>query len=472
MDLGKGVLIICLVFLSGAFLGSAVAQQPTISPAEPYEPDTPGGSHAASDLRIPGPDPDGWWFPLTRLDEMLPQWIQFGGQFRDRVESQTGLSFSPVTDVYDLTQLRLGVYIQPVKWLKIVGVTQDARVFFNHHVPTNPPYQNIWDIREAYVQLGESSEGWIDLVAGRQMFSFGDERVIGPSDWSNMGRTFDTVRLDLHPAGLKVSIFAASVINAIDGQIDHHIEGNNIYGIYSSFGRFIPRATLEPYLLWRIAPGNVPLAETAGHGHLNEITGGARIAGTLAGNWDYDIEMNKQTGSLGPYTIDAWAGHWNAGYTFKNAFGQPRLFAEYNYASGTKNPNGDTWGTHDQIYASAHDKMDFADQFGWKNIEDVRAGVDEKIAKRWTLTEVFDDFWLATKNDAVYASSGAIAIAAHPDASSSHLGAELDLIAEFKQNKHLTYGFGLCHLFTGRYLDEATHGKDYNYPFAYATYGF
>jgi hypothetical protein len=138
----------------------------------------------------------------------------------------------------------------------------------------------------------------------------------------------------------------------------------------------------------------------------------------------------------------------------------------------TKNANGHTGGTHDQIYASAHDKMDFADQFGWKNIKDFRAGIDERIAKRWSLTEVFDDFWLATKNDAVYASNGSIAIAAHPEAASSHLGSELDLIAEFKQNKHVSYGFGFCHLFTGQFLNESSRGKNYNYPFAYATYGF
>jgi hypothetical protein len=48
----------------------------------------------------------------------------------------------------------------------------------------------------------------------------------------------------------------------------------------------------------------------------------------------------------------------------------------------------------------------------------------------------------------------------------------LDLIAEYEQNKHVSYGFGLAHLFTGRYLNETTKGKDYNYPFAYATYIF
>jgi hypothetical protein len=461
-----------LAIVSVVVLGRAMAQQSTNSPTTPFAPDSPGEAQAATDLRIFGPNPDGWLFPITELDQFLPKWIQFGGQFRDRAESQDGLSYAPVNDTYNLTQLRIGIYIQPTKWLKLVGVTQDSRVFFNHHVATAPPYQNIWDVREAYAQIGSSSEGWIDLVGGRQMFSFGDERVIGPSDWLNMGRTFDTVRVDVHHPGVKVSIFAASVIYAIDGQIDHHIEGNNIYGIYSSFTNLLRHTTIEPYVLWRVAPSMTALPETEGLGNLSEVTGGARVAGTVLDSFDYDIEMNKQTGSLGHYSIDAWGGHWNAGYTFRNPRIQPRLFVEYNYGSGTKNPNSDTWGTHDQIYPSSHDKMDFADQFGWRNIQDIRAGVDEKVAKRWTLTEMVNDVWLATKNDAVYTASGAISIAAHPGASSSHLGTELDFIADFKQNRHVDYGFGFCHLFTGQYLNEATPGKDYNYPFTYVTYVF
>lgn len=437
-----------------------------------YPPDTPGESHASMDLRVPGPNPGSWLYPITQLDQSLPPWIQFGGQFRDRVESEDGLSYGYTGDTYDLTQLRIGMYLQPSKWLELVAVTQDSRVFFNHHVATASPNQNIWDIREAYIELGSSTEGWFDLIAGREIFSFGDERVIGPSDWLNMGRTFDTVRMDLHPPGVNVSIFAASVINAIDGQIDHHIEGNNLYGIYSSFSRIIPHATLEPYLLWRAAPGNVSLPETEHRGHFSEVTGGARLAGTAWEAVDYDIEMNKQTGSLGHDTIDAWGGHWNAGYAFHDARGKPRIFSEYNYASGNKNPNGNTWGTHDELYPSSHDKMDFADQFGWRNIEDFRVGVDERISKRWDLTQVFNDLWLASKNDAVYGSSGAITIAADPRATSKHLGTELDLIAHYKQNQHVTYGFGFAHIFTGAFINQTTPGKDYNYPYAYVTYIF
>ena len=461
----------CFVITSLAAY-QAFAQSSTASLPNPFGPDTPGGSHAATDLRLFGPDVDNaarWLFPITRLNQSLPSWIQFGGQFRNRAESQDGLGFLNVDDVYNLTQLRLGIYVQPTKWLKLVGVTQDSRVFFNHHVPNASRYQNIWDVREAYVQLGSSNEDWFDVIAGRQMLSFGDERVIGPSDWSNMGRTFDIARLDVHHPGIKVSIFAASVINAIDGEIDDHIQGNNIYGIYGSLTRLIRHTTIEPYVLWRVAPGNVSLPETASLGHMSEVTTGIRVAGMLPAHFDYDVEMNKQTGSLGAKTITAWAGHWNLGYTFHN---QARLFMEYNYASGNTNPNGSIWSTHDQIYASAHNKMDFADQFGWKNIEDLRTGVSEKLGTKWTLTEILNNVWLATKNDAVYGNNGAIVVAARPNATSGHIGTEIDLVVTYEENRHVTYGFGFAHLFTGQFLKEASPGKDFNYPFAYVTYRF
>src|ERR1700689_4130998 len=95
--------------LSAMVLGSAIAQQSTPPSTEPFPPDTTGESHAATDLRVSGPSHDGnWLFPITRLDELLPNWIQFGGQFRNRVESQDGLNYAPANDAYDLTRLPLG----------------------------------------------------------------------------------------------------------------------------------------------------------------------------------------------------------------------------------------------------------------------------------------------------------------------------------------------------------------------------
>src|ERR1017187_5337145 len=109
-----------MLLLSAVLLGNAIAQPAADSSAGSFQPDAPGAAHAASDLRVSGPNPGGWLSPIRRLNESLPHWIQFGGQFRDRVESQDGLGYAPVNDLYDLTQLRIGVYIQPTNWLEIV----------------------------------------------------------------------------------------------------------------------------------------------------------------------------------------------------------------------------------------------------------------------------------------------------------------------------------------------------------------
>jgi Alginate export len=448
-----------LMFISVLCAGSALAQ--LTASEEPT-------SGAAND----GSKSEAWLFPVENLNHALPRWLRLGGEFRSRFESEDGIRYTTTDDAYLLTRFRFNLTIQPVRWLTLFGETQDSRTFFNQHVPDAVPYQNTWDIRQAYVQIGSSKEGWADVIVGRQVLAFGDERVIGPSDWVNAGRTFDAARLDLHQTGYRVSLFASSVLIGVDGAMDHHLQGNNLYGVYGSFKNAIPGATLEPYVLWRVAPANAGLPETANRGHLNETTVGLRVAGALPAAFDYDIEMDRQTGSLGPNSIRAWAGYWSLGRTFRGVSTAPRIFIESNYASGSKNPSGHTWGTFDQIYPSNHDKLDFADQFGRKNIQQVRAGVAESIGKKWKLRQTYEDLWLATTNDALYASSGAISIAADPKASSRHIGQEVDFTAQYQVNKGITAGFGYARLFSGRFLKTVSPGKDYGYPFVYLTYGF
>jgi hypothetical protein len=281
-----------------------------------------------------------WLFPVERLNQALPRWLRFGGEYRSRIEGADDIKYTTTNDAYLLSRFRFNATIRPADWLTFFGETQYSRIFFNHHVSNVVPYQNTWDIRQAYVQLGSSTEGWADLIVGRQVFAFGVERVIGPSDWLNAGRTFDAMRFDVHQTGYKVSLLASSVVIGVDGAMDHHLQGNNLYGVYGSVKNAIPKATSEPYILWRLAPANAGLPETANRGHLNEITIGLRLAGALPAAFDYEIEMDRQTGSLDANSIRAWAGYWSLGRAFRVVATAPRIFIESNYASGSKNPGG------------------------------------------------------------------------------------------------------------------------------------
>jgi hypothetical protein len=441
-------------------------------------PDVNVDSGSSTNSATPTPfDPAGsddslnWLFPVHQINRRLPSWLRIGGEFRGRLEGQTGIGYSSTNDFYFLDRLRLRLGIKPKEWLLFYGETQDARIFFNHHIPNANPYQDKWTVWQAYPQLGSSETGWIDALAGREVLRFGDERVIGPSEWLNVGRTFNVARVDLHHPGYLVSVFASSVVPGDNSDLHNALPGNNMYGVYSSFQSIVPKADFEPYVLWRVTPKSPELSETLNRGHLDEVTMGLHWKGNLPAAFDYDAEFDGQTGSLGSSSIAAWAGYGSVGKTFRKVATTPRVFLDGNYASGTKNPNGHTWNTFDQIYPSNHDKYGFDDLVGRRNLEQFRTGVEEEPTKKWKLKQQFEGYWLATSNDNYYASSGAIAVAAHPGAS-RHIGNEFDAVAEYEVNKGLSFGFGYGRMFAGQFLKTTTQGHDYSYPYAYFEYNF
>jgi hypothetical protein len=360
---------------------------------------TNSNSTGATDAAGADDSPD-WLFPITQLDHSLPGWFHIGGEYRGRLEGATGIGFTSTDDFYDLARLRVNLAIKPKDWLGFYGEVQDARIFFDHHIPNANPYEDKWTLWQAYPQVGSSETGWIDALAGREVLRFGDERVIGPSEWTNVGRTFNVARVDLHHPGYKISVFASSVVPGDGSDLHNALPGNNLYGVYGSFQNIVPKADFEPYVFWRVAPKSSELPETLNRGHLNEVTMGLHWKGDLpAAAFDYDTEFDGQTGSLGASSIAAWAGYASVGRTFRKAATSPRVFLEGNYASGTKNPNGHDWNTFDEIYPSNHDKLGFADQVGRRNIVQFRTGVQEEPTRKWKLKQQFEPFWLATSNE-------------------------------------------------------------------------
>src|SRR5437899_2887687 len=231
----------------GSSTNSGASQHPGSS-TDPSSSPSQGGA--------PDPNADDapdWLFPVSKLNQALPGWLRVGGQYRGRVEGPTGIGFTATNDAYLLDRLRVHVGIEPKEWLRLYGEVQDSRIFFNHHIPNANPYEDSWTLWQAYGQVGSSEKGWVDVLAGRQVLAFGDERVIGPSDWLNVGRTFNVARVNFHPRGYSVSVFAASVVPGDSSDLHNLLPGNNLYGIYGSFHNIIPKATFEPYVLWRVA---------------------------------------------------------------------------------------------------------------------------------------------------------------------------------------------------------------------------
>jgi hypothetical protein len=404
-----------------------------------------------------------------QFNQLLPRWLRFSGEFRERFEGYSGGGFKPnSTNDYDVQRIRLGMQIQPTHWVQFYIEMQDARVF--GITPALPPYQNTTDIRQAYVQLGNPEGNGFTLQGGRFDMTYGNNRLIGNSWWTNVSRSFDGFRAAYQQGRFRVDAFATSVVIVRDGVIDHSLAGNDLYGLYATARDVIPHATLDVYEFWNLRPSFGLTGLKAGH--LDEWTTGFRWVGALPRNLDYRTEMAYQLGTLAVDKIRAWMGHWVLGYTFKESRIRPRLFVEYDYGSGSPNTKSGYDNTFDPIFPSTHDKLGLADQFGWRNIKDFRLGQEFKLARKWTLATSFHDFWLANAHDALYPTRGSIIAQSPTGVDGTHVGEELDIQAIYTPTRQTQVGAGYGHVFTGEFLNKATKGVDYSYPYMLVEYVF
>src|SRR5579862_3150332 len=283
--------------------------------------------------------------PMSKLDEGLPSWIGFGLEERFRAEGMENQSFKlNDNDNYLLNRWRFLMQIKPTSWLRLVGQMQDARAWYQQP-PLQPPNTNRFDLKLAYAEIGDPEHHWISLRVGRQLINY-NNTIIANSEWRDQGRSYDAVVTNLHYERFRLGIFAASAVVPLDEGISHHTDGNNIYGMYGAIDNVLaPTSTLEPFVLWRVNPSvSVETASKATTGHESEQAYGIRWKGLALRNLDYSVEGIREAGSDGGNRIAAWGTTDGIAYRFSGMYWKPRVFTQYDYASGDKNPHDGVHG--------------------------------------------------------------------------------------------------------------------------------
>jgi hypothetical protein len=404
-----------------------------------------------------------------KFNQLLPKWLRFSGELRERFEGYSGGGFKRnSTNDDDLQRIRLGMEIKPTNWVKFYIEMQDARVF--GITPALPPYQDTMQPRQAYIQFGPTEGNGFSLQGGRFDMTYGNNRLIGDSWWTNVSRSFDGFRAAYQQGRFRVDAFATAVVIMRQGVIDHSLAGNDLYGVYASAKDVIPHATFDVYEFWNLRPSFALQGLKAGH--LDEWTTGFRWVGALPMNFDYRTEMAYQLGTLAVDKIRAWMGHWVLGYSLREAPLRPRLFFEYDYGSGSPNDKAGYDNTFDPIYPSTHDKLGLADQFGWRNIQDFRFGQDWHIARKWTAATSFHDLWLANAHDALYPTRGSVIAQSPTGVDGTHVAEELDIQAIYTPTRQTQIDFGLGHVIPAEFLKKTTQGVAYTYPYMQIEYVF
>ena len=244
------------------------------------------------------------------------------------------------------------------------------------------------------------------LTAGRQKVDWGNQRLIGSADWTNLGRSFDGARLQY----AKLDIFAASI------GVDTTKTPETRVGGVSCLNRLGTTQIVIKHD--RTVNGSIDI-QTLDH----SLT-------TTFNRFKIDAEGAIQTGRNQGTDQKSWAYH--VGATTDFVFGTT-LGVEYNAASGGGDAN--TTRTFDNLYPSNHDQYGLSDLTGWKNINDFAVKLERKTPKGLSLKAEYHNLSLRDASDAWYNAAGGINAGENGNlvdptgASGRNLGQEFDLSA-------------------------------------------
>jgi Alginate export len=165
-----------------------------------------------------------------RIDALLKalEGVDLFGEFRVRPEWQYNYSFDrdnlsctgsickTSDDTREFTGMRtqLGVDVKPGGAFSGRLVIQDSRVWGAERgsdtglVTANDDTRQSLDVREAWL---EARAGDFAAQAGRLLLKYGDQRLVGPLEWTNVGRSFDGVRLKYETPAIKSHLWGTTL---------------------------------------------------------------------------------------------------------------------------------------------------------------------------------------------------------------------------------------------------------------------
>jgi transposase len=390
------------------------------------------------------------------------------GEVRGRTEDQTAINYIPgQNQTYELTRTRGGVEFRPYPWLTTYMQFHDNHALALPLTYTASNMRDSFDLRQGFAELKWKP---LKFFAGRQELKFGDERVIGISDWANNSRTWDGFDLRVGERN-RVDVFSTSVVVVHPTSLDKHGAGLTFHGVEGHITSGLPRTTIEPFVLLRALPR--VLSQQSVYGTETEVTMGTYAASQLPLGFDFSTTGTLQRGSYSNDSIHAGSGILKAGYTAKWLRSSPRLQGEYDYATGNPHRNALRIGTNDQIYPSNHNAFGLVDLFGFENIKQVRGNLDIKPAGNLSLQLQAGSLHVATVRDGVYSGSAGTTVKA-PAAGfvSDDIGTEFDASAKYVYRRYLVANLGVGHLFPGELMTHDAHGAPLTLAYLGFTYRF
>jgi hypothetical protein len=384
-------------------------------------------------------------------------------------------------DNWLLNRFRIGLTVKPTSWISLYAQGQDSREWFSNR-PNTPGVSGAegtdsFDLRQAHITLADSSKSPWSLRLGRQTLAFGDQRLVGPLEWTNLARSFDAVRVTRTSDQWTLDIFGSSVVKAERGSFNEsdwfNDDATSRDQVFS--GAYFSTTALEFQTTDLYA---FHLHENAEAGDTNFVTLGTRWKSKDKhfGPWDYTAEIAAQSGDAAGRDLAAFASTLSAGFTVpEGALWKSRFALEYSYATGDSDPLDNDIGTFQNLFPTNHIYYGFMDAFSWQNIHDLAIQWKAAPWKNITTRLDFHAFWLADTNDSWYRANGTTTVRplnSAARAASNFAGTEVDAVITWQPSKQFALEAGYCRFFAGDYLGDTGASDDANFGYVQTTLSF
>lgn len=422
---------------------------------------TPGGAFAQGGAGAPPPED-----PAVLSD--LAQMITIGGQIRMRYELRRPIGYYDIPPggfvndhQVDIVSMRTRIHtgVKVAKNVDAFIQIQDSRLWGDEEGVISDD-QSL-DLHQAWVEHRNFLTDILTLKVGRQELMYGDQRLISPLDWSNVGRAWDAIKIHATPMeGFWVDGFVSIIPDVVPPATTGTGSSDRTFnGIYGSFTQAEP-LVLDVYVLNRRYADRNFVAEDGNVSDLNDVTWGVRGATTMNG-FHAGAEGVIQMGHRSTDRVFAHAFAVETGYEMRDMDGLEAVGAEveFTYGSGDNRPTDGDTETFDPLFPFGHFYQGHLDLFSWSNGQDLKAEVYVKPDERWKIAAAVHKLWLTERKDAWY-DAGGNAIRRDPTGSGGKdIGVETDLYAQVKATEYMNFWFGWSHFFPGYYVRN-TGGRD------------
>jgi hypothetical protein len=330
-------------------------------------------------------------------------------RFRYEYDDQLSVKgYEPGTlDRFLLERLRLNLDFQFGAGLRFFLQIQDAHVlgtrFGERDFQESNPFEDILDIRQAFLEWLRIGGTPFGIRAGRQQISYGDQRVFGPGNWGNTGRyAWDAFMVKVDTDRFWVDLWVGRYLrNRPELWPNRPVGDPTYYVAYGQLKRLPFRLDLF-YALLHDSSGQVQGESGLGDAWRHSL--GFQLEGETWGTLLYGATFVAQLGSSGQDTVRAFGLSAQLGARLPIPW-RPRIIGKLTWGSGDADPHDGVSGTFDNLVGGRDIYFyGYLNLFSWANLRDYEVNLHLEPHRTLQVMLEYHYFTLDQARDAWYTS--------------------------------------------------------------------